>query len=505
MRRRFVLAGATLAIAVREIPQVQESVLHKHRHRHGHLMTRFTAVLLACLVLLVLLVLPTTAAADHATRPHTDNLQALGHSPFPATFLGQPDGVRKPSSDLAFWGGLIFQGNYDGFRIIRRSDLSVVSHPSCNGDQGDLVVWKNIVVRSWNSKKTGPRMCDGEVVPAGFEGVHVFDISNLADPDLVAQVALPCGSHTATLAPDLKNERVIVYSNNSSSTGCVDGTQAADDPVGDFIDVIEVPLDDPSQTELLRREPLSGSPVTGVRTGCHDMGVIQGNVNLAACASADATNVYDVGRNQHPGGSLDNPRFLYAITEPGVGQAGTNGRWHSATFTWDGEVLVLGWEPGGGAEPECQSTDPAVDKSAFFYNAHTGAKLGQWTLPRGQDGAAENCTIHNYNVVPLKNGRYVMVGGHYQAGTWVVDFTNPAAARTVAWSDPPALVPPDLGGAWSSYWYNDRIYESEITKGLNVFRLKDRVVKSAKHLRHRNPQTQEFSLDHGHSDGHDRH
>jgi hypothetical protein len=30
-----------------------------------------------------------------------------------------------------------------------------------------------------------------------------------------------------------------------------------------------------------------------------------------------------------------------------------------------------------------------------------------------------------------------------------------------------------LGGAWSSYWYNNFIYESEITKGLNLFRLSD--------------------------------
>ena len=444
------------------------------------------------------LFMPSVASADHATRPHTPNLQALGHAPFPATFLGQPDGVRKPNSDLAFWGDLIFEGNYDGFRIIRSSNLEVISHPSCNGDQGDIVVWRNIVVRAWNSKKTEARMCDGQVVPAGFEGVHVFDISNLRDPQMVAQVELPCGSHTLTLAPDLRNERAIVYSNNSSGSGCMGGPEN-----GDFIDVIEVPVDDPASSELLRREPLSGSPVTAVTPGCHDMGVIMGKVNLAACASADATNVYDIGRNQHPGGSLDNPRFLYAIVEPGVGQAGTNGRWHSAAFTWDGEVLILGWEPGGGAEPECQSTDPDIDKSAFFYDAHTGAKLGQWTLPRPQDGAAENCTIHNYNIVPLKDGRYVMVGGHYQAGTWVVEFTNPAAARTVAWSDPPPLVPADLGGAWSSYWYNNRIYESEITKGLNVFRLDDRVVKHAIRLRHLNPQTQEFSL--GDRKGHGHH
>jgi hypothetical protein len=167
------------------------------------------------------------------------------------------------------------------------------------------------------------------------------------------------------------------------------------------------------------------------------------------------------------------------------------------------EVIILGWEPGGGSEPECQTSDPPVDKSAFFYDADTGAKLGQWTLPRGQDGPSENCTIHNYNIVPLANGRDVMVGGHYQAGTWVVDFTNPANAQTVGWSDPPVLDPPDLGGAWSSYRYNGFLWESEITKGLNVFRLNDRATRSALKLRHLNPQTQEFSLrgrGHGHGD-----
>jgi hypothetical protein len=135
-----------------------------------------------------------------------------------------------------------------------------------------------------------------------------------------------------------------------------------------------------------------------------------------------------------------------------------------------------------------------VDKSMFFYDADTGAKLGQWTLPRPQS-AAENCTIHNYNIVPLRSGRYVAVGGHYQAGTWVTEFTDPANPQTVAWSDPPPLVPPQLGGAWSSYWYNDFIYESEITKGLMVFRLSDPATAGAIRLDHLNPQTQEFSLD----------
>ncbi|MGQ0520011.1 MAG: LVIVD repeat-containing protein [Actinomycetota bacterium] len=444
-----------------------------------------------------------TAGADHATREHTGNIHAKGHSVHAATFLGAPDGARHISSDLAFRGNIAFQGNFDGFRVIDVADPDnpvEIVHQGCNGDQGDIVVHGDILVRSWNSKKATARLCDGETVPAGWEGVHVFDVSNLADPDLVASVALPCGSHTATAA-GVSAGQLIVYSNNSSSAGCVNGTQANDDPVGDFMDVISVPLANPAGATLLRREPLAG-PATGVRTGCHDAGVILGDVNKAVCASADTINVFDIGANATPGGSPEDPAFLYSISEPGVGQAGTNGRWHSAAFTWDGEVIAAGWEPGGGVEPECEGSDPAVDKSMFFYDADTGAKLGQWVLPRAQS-ATENCTVHNYNVVPLRSGRYVAVGGHYQAGTWVVDFTDPANPATLAWSDPApfgTVVTPagavvnEAAGAWSSYYYNNFVYESDITKGLHVFRVSDRAMAGAIRLPSSNPQTQDFSI-----------
>lgn len=456
----------------------------------------FTRNRLAALVVAVTsaLAFGPAAVADHATNPHTTNMHALGHSPHPATFLGEPDGVRHVNSDIAFWGRLAFNGNYDGFRIIDISDPEApleIHHQRCNGDQGDIFVWEDILVRSWNSKKATARTCDGQTVPAGWEGVHVFDISNLSDPELVASVSLPCGSHTLTGARD--GGRLIVYSNNSSSVGCAGlpgNPREFDDPLGDFIDVIEVPLANPATSSLLRREPLAG-PLTDVRTGCHDAGLILGEVNLMSCASADATNVFSVGAPRD--GSLEDPEFLYTIVEPGVGQAGTNGRWHSASFTWDGEVVVLGWEPGGGAEPECETGDPDVDKSLFFYDADTGVKLGQWVLPRGQDGAGENCTIHNYNIVPTRDGRYIAVGGHYQAGTWLTEFTDPANPVALGWSDPPVITPPDLGGAWSSYYYNNFIYESSITEGLNVFRFSGAALAGALRLRHLNPQTQEFS------------
>jgi hypothetical protein len=447
-------------------------------------MTSLKRLSLAAAFALAVLALPLSAAADHGTRPHTDNIHALGHSPDFGNF-SLPDGQRDVNSDLAFWGDLIFVGDYDGFRILKESpgNPKEISRTRCNGDQGDIVVWENILVRSWNTKRADPRNCDGTTVPAGFEGVHVFDISNVEDPVLVGALRLPCGSHTATVA-GVSGNNLIVYSNNSSAAGC-DGGPAD----GDFMDVIGVPLDNPAGPVLLRREPLFGPTNPAVAPGSHDTGVIRGDVNLAVTASADTTNVFSIGPPR--GGTLEDPLFLYPILEPGVD--GLQGRWHSASLTWDGEVIILGWEPGGGAAPECEATDPPVKKSMFFYDADTGAKLGQWTLPRPQS-ADENCTIHNYNIVPLRSGRYVAVSGNYQAGTWVTDFTDPANPTTVAWSDPPPAVPTQLGGVWSTYWYNSFIYESVIQEGLNVFRLSDRTTAGAIRLDHLNPQTQEFSL-----------
>jgi hypothetical protein len=448
-------------------------------------MTSLRRLSIAAALVFGILALPLSAAAEHGTRPHTQNIHALGHSSDFGSFL-LPDGQRDVNSDLAFWGDLIFNGDYDGFRIIKNSpgNPKEISHTRCNGDQGDIVVWENILVRSWNTKRTEPRNCDDAVVAPGFEGVHIFDIGDVEDPELVGQLSLPCGSHTVSVA-GVSGNNLIVYSNNSSASGC-DGGPAD----GDFMDVIAVPLDNPGAASLIHREPLFGPTNPAVTPGGHDVGVIRGSVNLAVTASADTTNVFSIGPPR--GGTLQDPLFLYPILEPGVD--GLQGRWHSASLTWDGEVIILGWEPGGGAAPECEETDPPVKKSMFFYDADTGAKLGQWTLPRPQS-AAENCTIHNYNIVPLRSGRYVAVSGNYQAGTWVTEFTDPANPVTVAWSDPPPLVPTQLGGAWSSYWYNNFIYESEITKGLSVFRLSDSTTAGAIRLDRLNPQTQEFSLD----------
>lgn len=438
-------------------------------------------------------------AGSYTARESTNNIHALGHSPHPAQFFGVPAAQRQISSDIAFWGRLAIHGNYDGFRILDISapgNPKLLSHPRCNGDQGDIFVWEHIVVRSWNSPAPDGRHCMGQPVPVGFEGVHVFDIKDPRNPTLVTAVEFSqagassrgtadgCGSHTLTGTLDAANNRLVIYSNNSSGDNR---------PVCNAIDILQVPLANPAAASHIGYVPLMNGTLGSVN-GCHDAGLILGEVNLLACASGHAANVFSVGAPR--GGSLTEPLWLYNVEEEDDqgNKVGIGGRWHSAAFTWDGEVLVLGWEPGGGAQPRCRSVDADIFKSLFFYDANTGQKLGQWVLPRPQDGDGENCTIHNYNIVPLRSGRYVAVAGHYQAGTWVVDFTDPANAETVAFSDPDPISPANLGGAWSTYWYNGFVYESEIQSGLNVFRVSDRTMAGEIRLPYLNPQTQPFSL-----------
>jgi uncharacterized repeat protein (TIGR01451 family) len=421
---------------------------------------------------MVLFALPQgPAAADPdppvSTFDYTANMEPLGWSPRPNPSSG------TFNSDLAFWGNRAYQGTYDGFQIIDITDPAdpqkILDYNQCNGNQGDVIVWNNILVRSWNSAASTTAMCDGElIVPplpdTSFEGLHVFDISNEANPDLVASVNLTCGSHTATGVPDLANNRLLIYNSGSSGT-CPQ------------IDIVEVPLANPPGATFLRAEPSGRS--------CHDTSVILGDAMLASCAGGNGFTVWSL--DPADGGSLVDPMQLYSNTVAGVSIA------HSSSFSWDGETLIFGHEPGGGGSPECQSTDTDVKKTLFFYEARTGVEVGRWVLPRPQDGAGENCTIHNFNVVP-SDQRNILVSGSYQSGIGVVDFTDRANPVEIAYADPAPLVPAQTGGDWSSYWYDGHIYESDITRGVLTWALNDPAVAAASSLGHLNPQTQEFTI-----------
>lgn len=443
------------------------------------------------------------AGAGHKTDPRTKNLHPMGHTRDnrPVVTFGEAF-----FTDVAFKGKIAYQGTWlGGFRTINIAapgNPKVLAEVDCGVEQGDIGVYRNLVFRSIDlpvAATTPEETCTDEFAESGFEGIQIFQVDDpktASADDLVGAVATDCGSHTHTVVPDPENGRVLLY----VSIFDVELEYGVDPIWGhqcsapfDKFQIVEVPLDAPEDAAVIADVPL-GLAGEGHHAACHDIGVLMnGNTQLALCAAGRAV-LFDISDPARPVRLRD---FGIEGIEP----------WHSAALSWDGSVAVMGWEPRLGIFPRCLATgaplapfdEPGVQtadmKSIFFFDTETGELLGKWILPRPQT-TLENCTIHNYTIVPTGK-RDVLTTGAYQAGTWVVDFTNPAKPKTVAWSDPPPipcctspLLPLSLGGAWGSYWYNNFIYETNITEGLNVFRLSSFVTAGARKRAFLNPQTQ---------------
>ncbi|HSL12577.1 MAG TPA: PxKF domain-containing protein [Actinomycetota bacterium] len=389
------------------------------------------------------------------------------------------------NSDLAFWGNLAAQGHYAGFRLLDISNpadpVQLINYTACGtAGQGDVILYQNLLIRSWDAPQSAS--CGGVSTGTGFEGINIFDVSNPSNPQLVRHLRMAssgnapgspsgCGSHTATAVPDPARATLYLYVGGSS--GSCTG-----------MDVVRINLLNPNDAVYVRRAAASRQ--------CHDNAVILGNVNRAICAGGNGFSMFrfDPSLDPDAAGGIANPTLMYSRSVSGVSIG------HSGSFTFDGKVVVFGHEPGGGSQAQCQSSSSVVNRSIYFFDVETGTQLGTLLHPRPQT-AQENCTWHNFNVVPTKRG-YVFTSGNYQSGIYTVDFTNPSQARVIGFADPARLGTGSsitLGGDWSTYWYNGRIYESDIRRGLITWKLDDVLVNNTLSFPHLNPQTQEVSFD----------
>ena len=164
---------------------------------------------------------PPPVAEVTSTFDYTSNMKPLGFSPRPVPLDNTVPGSGVFNSDLAFWGTTVVQGTYGGFRLVDVSSparpreivnwTECASNTNTTGNQGDVIVWEDLVIRSWNSPTPAAgSQCGDWPMAAGEEGVHIIDISDPTDPDVIGFVDIPCGSHTETLVPDLENDRLLV-------------------------------------------------------------------------------------------------------------------------------------------------------------------------------------------------------------------------------------------------------------------------------------------------------
>tara|TARA_B100001109_G_scaffold218951_1_gene189295 strand:+ start:21 stop:425 length:405 start_codon:yes stop_codon:yes gene_type:complete len=84
----------------------------------------------------------------------------------------------------------------------------------------------------------------------------------------------------------------------------------------------------------------------------------------------------------------------------------------------------------------------------------------------------ENCVAHNGSIIPIPN-KDIFVQAWYQGGISIIDFTDSSNPIEIAYFDRGPILEDLLitGGYWSTYFYEGFIYGTEITRGLDVFRL----------------------------------
>ena len=390
------------------------------------------------------------------------------------------------SSDIAFWGDRAFVGNYSGFRIFDISGRTptLLADVKCDGAQGDPSVYDadsdgtaDVLVLSVDRTMTGPQ-CGATPAahddPSGWEGLRIFAVEDPGDVRQIAAVYQDCGSHTNTIVPRPAERRLLVLNASyplrpGPTCGPVRGPEAGRDPLHGVVQVVEVPLDNPAAAFELTELPITypgdndnnylpvsehginggavgGSGLVDGMRACHDIAVFV-EAGLVAGACGEQAQMW---RLDPLTGLPDTSNPLWVYDQDNVDF------WHSATFSWDGQVVNFIDESFGDRCPTTtvkrvrlgQPEKEYQSGNMFFLNARTGELYSEFRIPRSSQNAGSGgyCSSHLGNVIPAK-GRYLLANAYYGAGSSIIDFTDVRAPKEIAYGDREAA------GTWSSYWY----------------------------------------------------
>ncbi|MEM6795847.1 MAG: DUF305 domain-containing protein [Acidobacteriota bacterium] len=397
------------------------------------------------------------------------------------------------NTDMAFRDDVLVAGSYHGFNVYRLEEdgmPNLLSSVVCPGGQGDVSIVGDLLIMSVEQTRgrvdCGLGGVDEDVSTDRFRGLRIFDISDLTRPRQVGAVQTCRGSHThSVVSGPGEDGKIIVYNSGTASIreeeeldGCIDELPGDKRTALFRIDVVEIPVDDPSKARIVESPAVFADSETGVLAGlwrggdhgdetqetrqtdhCHDITVFP-DTQIAAGACSGNGILFDISEPLKP-------RRLDAVVDQGFAY------WHSATFNNDGTKVLFTDEWGGGTRPRCRAYDPLTWGANAIYDIVDG-KLefrSYFKMPAPQV-EEENCVAHNGSIVPVP-GRDIFVQAWYQGGISVLDFTDSAKPVEIAYFDRGPVDEEELilGGFWSAYWYGGRIYGTEIVRGLDVLSL----------------------------------
>ncbi len=438
---------------------------------------------------------PANAGPAAPAQPASPASPASPAPPAPGAAPRPPQGpgaLDFANSDIAFSGQRMVIGNYHGFNaydIESAKSPRLLASVVCPGGQGDVSIYGNLLFMSVEQTR-GRIDCGVQGVPEPiskerFRGVRIFDITDITKPKQIAAVQTCRGSHTHTLVP---KDKQTLYVYGSGTGGVRSGEELVDCSGGDpkenpntalfSIDVIEVPLGAPEKARVVNRPRIFSDEKSGAIAGlfpggdhgpgtqrtsttnqCHDITVFP-ELGLAAGACSGNGILLDIS-------DPANPKRLDHVSDKNFAY------WHSATFNNDGTKVIFTDEWGGGTRPRCRATDlPNWGANAIFDIVDKKMKFGGYYKMPAAQTETENCVAHNGSLIPVP-GRDIMVQGWYQGGVSVFDFTDAANPVEIAYFDRGPLDAKNLivGGYWSTYWYNGNLYGSEISRGMDIFKL----------------------------------
>ena len=397
------------------------------------------------------------------------------------------------NTDMAFSGNVMVAGSYHGFNIYNLDNFGhaeLVSSVICPGGQGDVSIVGNLLIMSVEQNRgridCGLQGAGTEPNPERFRGIRIFNISDLKRPQQVGAVQTCRGSHThSVVSGPNENGIIIVYNSGTSSVRDQEELESCFEAIpGDNrtalfrIDVIEIPVANPSQAKIVKSPTVFADPETGALAGlwrggdhgddtqdtsrtdeCHDITVFPSK-NLAAGACSGNGILFDISDPY-------NPRRLDVVTDVGFAY------WHSATFNNAGDKIVFTDEWGGGGRPRCRAWDPMDWGANAIYDIVDNKLVfkSHYKMPAPQT-ETENCVAHNGSIIPVPD-RDIFVQAWYQGGLSVIDFTDSENPIEIGYFDRGPISEEQLisGGYWSTYYYEGKIYGTEIARGIDVFEM----------------------------------